>query len=133
MKKKEFIQIRHYLNKTQKELGQLLCVSPKAIQSYEQEWRHIPSDVERQLLLLLSLKKAAYGTSTPCWETKHCPVEWREKCIVWEYRVRHFCWLVNGTFCQGRYQGSWEIKIKICHQCEVFMTLIPTDFRGSGQ
>jgi DNA-binding XRE family transcriptional regulator len=126
MENQEFIRIRHYLNKTQKQLGQLLCVSPKAVQSYEQGWRHIPSDIERQLLLLISLKGANPEIVKPCWEIKKCPVEWREKCIIWEYQVRHFCWLVNGTFCQGQLQGSWENKIKICRKCEVFTSLIPT-------
>ena len=50
MDKKEFSQIRRHLKKTQKELARLLCVSPKAVQSFEQGWRKIPANVERQLL-----------------------------------------------------------------------------------
>jgi hypothetical protein len=34
--------------------------------------------------------------------------------------------LVNGTFCQGRFQGSWENKVRICKQCETFLKMIPS-------
>lgn len=125
MKNKEFVQTRHYLQKTQKEIAQLLCISPKAIQSYEQGWRHIPSDIEREMLLLMSLKKTAEVPPSPCWEAKNCSNEWREHCIVWEYKIRSFCWFVNGTFCQGRFQDSWDNKIRICRQCQVFSQMIP--------
>lgn len=37
--KNEFSKIRGALGKTQKKLAQLLCVSVKAIQSFEQGWR----------------------------------------------------------------------------------------------
>jgi DNA-binding XRE family transcriptional regulator len=125
MEKTELKRIRLYLNKTQNELGNSLSASAKSIQSYEQGWRHIPSNIERQLLLLLALKKVANSLPIPCWEIRDCPAERREKCIVWEYRVRHFCWLVNGTFCQGRFQRSWENKMKICRTCEIFFKMLP--------
>ena len=80
MKSKEFIQSRHYLGKSQKQLAQLLSVSLKAVQSFEQGWRNIPAYAERQLLVLLALRKAADPVKRPCWEIKNCPVEWRENC-----------------------------------------------------
>jgi transcriptional regulator with XRE-family HTH domain len=55
MEGKEFSQIRHYLGKSQSQLARILCVSPKAIQSYEQGLRHIPIYIERQILLFQSL------------------------------------------------------------------------------
>ncbi|MFC1935046.1 helix-turn-helix domain-containing protein [Chloroflexota bacterium] len=57
MDNSEFSQIRRSLGKTQGELARLLCVSPKAIQSFEQGWRNIPASAERQLLFLISLKR----------------------------------------------------------------------------
>jgi len=36
MDSKELSQIRHFWGKTQDQLARLLCVSPKAIQSFEQ-------------------------------------------------------------------------------------------------
>ena len=126
MEAKEFVRIRHYLGKTQKQLAQLLCISPKAVQSFEEGWRDISMHAERQLLTLLSLKRVAEVSPRPCWETRNCPAEWRENCIVWEWKTRQFCWLINGTFCEGKFQDSWKKKIEICRQCEVFRSMIPS-------
>ena len=126
MDNKEFSQIRHFLGKTQGELARLLCVSPKAIQSFEQGWRNIPASAERQLLFLLSLKRSSGENTGPCWEIRNCPAEWRENCTAWEFKAGYFCWFINGTFCQGALQESWGKKIRFCRQCEVFRSLLPT-------
>ena len=52
MEPREFTNIRGKLNKTQKEISQLLGTSIKAIHSYEQSWRTIPPHVERQMFYL---------------------------------------------------------------------------------
>ena len=49
MDSKEFKKWRKKLNKTQKEIAQLLGLSVKAVHSYEQGWRNIPAHVERQM------------------------------------------------------------------------------------
>jgi len=123
MDSSEFSQIRHTLGRTQSQLARLLCVSPKAIQSFEQGWRHIPSHIEREMLLLLALKRSLDRAVTPCWEIRKCPQEWRNNCIVWELKARHFCWFLNGTFCQGRVHESWEDKIQLCRECEVYRSM----------
>ena len=120
MENKEFSNIRQYLGKSQKQLAKLLCVSIKAIQSFEQGWRKIPASAERQLLLLLSLKRQLDKDAKPCWEIKKCPAEWRQNCTAWEFKAGHLCWFINGTFCQGKTKESWREKIKICKQCKVF-------------
>ncbi|MFC1934765.1 hypothetical protein ACFLXZ_00415 [Chloroflexota bacterium] len=51
MDKKEFSQVRHYLGKTQNEVAKLICVSLKAIQSFEQGWRKISASRKGQLQL----------------------------------------------------------------------------------
>ena len=119
MEGKEFSQIRHYLGKSQSQLARLLCVSNKAIQSIEQGWRNISVNTERQLLFLLSLKRASEGSDGPCWEISNCPVEWRINCAAWEFKAGYFCWFINGTYCQGKLQESWDRKIAICRKCEV--------------
>ncbi len=126
MDRQQFSQIRRYLGKSQSQLARLLCVSPKTIQSFEHGLRQIPTYIERQTLVLLSLKRSVDATAKPCWEIKNCPSEWRDNCIVWEYKARYFCWFLNGTFCQGECQSTWHKKIEICHQCEVFQAMIPT-------
>jgi len=125
MDSKEFSQIRHLLGKTQAELARLLCVSPKAIQSFEQGWRNIPASAERQLLFLLSMKRSVDKDTGPCWEIRNCPAEWRENCTAWEFKAGYFCWFINGTFCKGECQENWEKKIKLCRQCEVFRLMLP--------
>ncbi len=126
MDNKEFSEIRHFLGKTQAELARLLCVSRKAIQSFEQGWRNIPTSAERQLLFLLSMKRSSNENESPCWEIRNCPIEWRENCTAWEFKAGHSCWFINGTFCQGRFQGNWKQKSMICRQCEVFRAMLPS-------
>jgi DNA-binding transcriptional regulator YiaG len=46
----EFQLIRKELLKTQKQMSELLGISLKAVQSFEQGWRSIPPYVERQAL-----------------------------------------------------------------------------------
>jgi len=125
MESKELSKIRHHLGKSQSQLARLLCVSPKAIQSFEQGWRNIPASVERQLLFLLSLKRSSDQKSETCWEIRNCPAEWRENCAAWEFKAGYFCWFINGTFCQGQGQENWGKKIKLCRQCEIFRLMIP--------
>ena len=45
MDSKEFKKLRKKLNKTQKEIAQLLGLSVKAVHSYEQVWRNISPHV----------------------------------------------------------------------------------------
>ncbi len=124
MRKKEFSTIRRYLGKTQNQMGQLLGVSSKAIQSFEQGWRNIPVHAERRVLFLLALKKLQ-KKDRPCWVIQKGPSEIKQNCPAWELQAGHLCWLINGTICQGQVQGSWEKKMKICRQCKVFGTMLP--------
>ncbi len=126
MDSKEFSNMRHFLGKTQGELARLLCVSPKAIQSFEQGWRNITASVERQILFLLALKRSSDEIIKPCWEIRNCPTEWRRNCTAWEFKAGYFCWFINGTFCQGECQENWGKKIKLCQQCKVFQSILPT-------
>jgi hypothetical protein len=34
---------------------------------------------------------------------------------------------VNGTFCRGKFQESWQRKMLVCRTCDVFLEMIPTD------
>ncbi len=124
MNKSEFFQIRQRLGKTQKQMAQLLGVSIKTIQSFEQGWRRIPIHTERQSLLLLALKQLPTQKDRPCWLIKKCPMETRKNCPAWEFRAGHLCWCINGTICQGNPQKSWKKKIEMCRQCSVFAPVI---------
>ncbi|MEW6033706.1 MAG: XRE family transcriptional regulator [Chloroflexota bacterium] len=120
----EFSRTRRYLGRTQEQLAQLLSVSPKAIQSFEQGWRNIPAYVERQLLFLLFLKRPPLENTPPCWEIRRCPTKTRRSCVAWELGAGHFCWFVNGTLCHGKAQKNWRDKIELCRQCEVFRAMV---------
>lgn len=49
----DFARLRASLGKSQRELAGLLGLSLKAVESYEQGWRNVPSHVERLLYFLL--------------------------------------------------------------------------------
>ena len=65
MNKSELAKIRHLLGKTQKQMAQLLGISIRTIQSFEQGLRKIPVHTERQSLLLLSLKQSRTNGTGP--------------------------------------------------------------------
>ncbi len=125
MDKKEFAYLRKQLAKTQKELAVLLGKSIKAVHSYEQGWRRVPSDVEKQLFLLLSMMKIGDKDRKNCWVMKHCPTERKKKCPAWEFRAGKFCLFINGTICEGAVQGNWHEKMALCRKCEVLKPLLP--------
>ena len=123
-----FKDIRTKLNKTQKELAQLLGISIKAIHSYEQGWRKIPHHVERQLLFLLSRTLPDTGKeSDNCCEIQKCPDNKLKKCPAWEFKAGDLCWFINGTKCSGEAHNSWEDKMEECRPCKVFKGFFETD------
>ena len=121
MDRSEFKYLRKKLDKTQKQLAHLLGVSLKAVHSYEQGWRVVPSAVERQLFFLVSRLNAATA-HRPCWEENNCSAERKSDCPAGQFKSGDLCWFVNGSICQGRAQDSWEDKMKICRSCEVFIS-----------
>lgn len=129
----DFVEIRHYLSKTQAQLAKILGVSPKAVQSFEQGWRRVPSHIERQLLFLLYLEGHPTAAAGPCWDRRSCPPEVREKCLAWEVRAGQICWFVNGTVCEGKDQQSWEKKMQLCRECEVFQSSVRPPRRGTAE
>lgn len=118
----EFQSYRQRLQKTQKQLSELLGASLKAIQSFEQGWRKVPVHIERQMYFLLSLQKRRGRDIRPCWEVRNCSMERRRDCPAWELDAGTLCWFINGTICEGKPQSSWSSKIKLCRKCEVFKT-----------
>ena len=124
MNKTEFSTIRHSFGKSQLQVSQLLGISLKAVQSFEQGWRNIPVHIERQLLFLLALKQNTNKKIKPCWVLQKCPKELRENCPAWEFKAGSFCWCISGTICQGKVQKSWQNKMKICRRCEIFQNTL---------
>jgi DNA-binding XRE family transcriptional regulator len=131
MDKKKFSYFRQKLQKTQKEMAQLLGTSLKAVESYEQGWRNIPTQVERQVLFLLAMKMETCEQSAPCWEVRRCTPEMQKACPAWEFKSGHLCWFINGTICQGKPQPSWRGKMASCKKCEVLTSLMNSGGRPS--
>lgn len=119
MTSEEFFFFRKELNRTQKEMAELLGTSIKAVHSYEQGWRNVPVHVERQILFLASKMRKGKGAQKSCWVIKQCPTEQKRRCPAWEFRCGNLCWFINGTICEGSVQENWQEKMKICRQCEV--------------
>jgi hypothetical protein len=134
MNRKEFSRVRHHLGKTQKQMAQLLGISAKGVQSFEQGWRDIPVSAQRDLLVFLGIKKALTTGKRPCWAIKQCPEKIRRRCPAWEFGAGNICWFFNGTFCQGKAAKSWDEKAKVCRTCEIFQSVfdLPTALGPKG-
>ncbi len=126
MNSKEFSYLRNKLNKTQKQMAQLLGISIKAIHSYEQGWRTIPAHAERQVFFLVSNMKEAKRVRKPCWIIKRCPSERKKQCPAWEFQSGKLCWFICGTLCNGVDHKNWKEKMEACRSCEVFTYLLKT-------
>jgi hypothetical protein len=103
-------------------MAHLLGGSLKAVRSYEQGWRSVPTHVERQLFFLVSRLKRADKALKPCWVMKRCPNERKQRCPAWEFKAGELCWFINGTICEGAVQKDWQEKMKICRRCQVFVS-----------
>jgi hypothetical protein len=124
LENKEFSDFRKKLKKTQKQMAQLLGTSLKAIHSYEQGWRTIPTHVERQMYFLLSRYRNSDSRRKPCWVMKKCPSSRKKQCPAWEFRSGKLCWFINGTICEGTPHKTWKEKMKVCRSCEVLTSML---------
>jgi len=120
MESQGFQYFRKKLNKTQEEMAHLLGVSVKAVRSYEQGWRTIPSHVERLLLFLTSKKEEIHETLKPCWIIKKCKDVDRDRCPAWEFQAGTLCWYLHGTACNHGKHKTWKEKIRVCQNCSAF-------------
>jgi len=128
---KEFNLLRQALQKTQKQMAELLGTSLKAIQSYDQGWRRVPVHIERQVFFLIAAHRQISGDLQPCWDIRKCPSEIQNSCPAYEFNMGRLCWFINGTVCQGKPWANWAKKMKICRTCEVFGQVVK-NHEGAG-
>ncbi len=128
MTSNEFVSFRKKLKKTQKQIAQLLGISIKAVRSYEQGWRTVPSHVERQLMFLVARSGGKKRSIKPCWVITKCPGEKKEKCPAWEFQAGEFCWFLYGTICDGVKHKDWKEKVKLCKSCEALSPELSMEF-----
>ena len=118
-------EIRAEMGLSQSELGALVGISSRAIQSYEQEWRQPSELVERMLLLLLVAHRNGTRLSRfRCWEQTECSPGVRKRCIAYAARQGHLCWFLTGTMCKGQRQESWSDKLRLCLDCGFMQALL---------
>lgn len=124
MDSKEFATFRKKLNKTQRQMAQLLGTSIKAIHSYEQGWRAIPAHAERQIFFLISRLRKNKKDLKSCWTLKKCPPDLKKQCPAWEFQLGTLCWFINGTVCNGYVHKGWKEKMKLCRPCKAFKSVL---------
>jgi transcriptional regulator with XRE-family HTH domain len=126
----EFARLRSVLGKSQKELAELLGLSLKAVESYEQGWRNVPTHVERILyFLLFKLNEDEIEAEDPCWESSNCPEAARSKCVAYVAKEGRFCWFFTGRLCSSaRVSASDSPKSggveRGCYTCSVFTRML---------
>lgn len=121
-------RLRLEMGMTQRQFSEALGISLRALHSYEQGWRTVPSSVERLLLLYWIVHRNGWRlNSVHCWELKECDAECRQRCYAHITGQGHLCWLLTGTMCGGERTGSWVAKRERCSRCEVMQTLLAGD------
>ncbi len=121
----DVVGVRRELGLSQSELAGLLGMSSRAVQSYEQGWRH-PSPAAQRLLLLLLIAQRR-GKSFPthcCWKSTDCSAEVRGGCAAYRSRQGHLCWFLTGTFCAGERTRTWSEKWRKCRRCPFMRQLL---------
>lgn len=109
--------VREVLGKSQSELGALLGVSTRAVQSYEQGWRPVPLHVQRSAALLLFLAwRKLQKRVEPCWSIRACTPQQREDCPSYQFRAGDLCWMLRGNRCAGKRHAD-ETDMSRCQKC----------------
>lgn len=115
--------VRKRLGVTQSGMAELLRVSPKAVQSYEQGWRRLPQPLFAQLLVLLALHRDRSQTRPPCWDLTGCSKQDRSACPSSTLGSGRFCWFVSGKTCRRSTQRQ-DPGVMRCENCVVVARLL---------
>lgn len=110
-------RIRGKVGMTQAQVANALGVSLRAIQSYEQGWREVPTHIMIQLLVLAAAHHPAKAKREACWEITGCSLERQVKCPC-RHTDGSLCWLVSGRKCAENVDSTAN-DIKKCLDCPV--------------
>jgi DNA-binding XRE family transcriptional regulator len=116
--------VRGKLGLSQSQLADLLGVSARAIQSYEQGWRTPPRPVTSHLMTVLALYSEHPTQSPPCWNLTGCSSEKRRGCAAWSVGHGRFCWLLSGRACGNRRTSGSAAGPQQCVGCIVVKNLL---------
>lgn len=122
-------RIRRGFGITQAQLAKAMGTSAKAIQSYEQGWRKVPTRALIQMFVLLAIHRRRKLDPVPCWEIRQCPPEARAKCPSHTIGDGQFCWFVSAGAgaCRctpGSAASDGEDRLLPCMDCEVIRRLL---------
>ena len=115
-------QIRAQLCMTQTKVAQALGISVRAIQSYEQGWREVPTHVLVQLLVLAAAYRSSSTERKACWEITGCFAEGQKKCPC-RHTDGRLCWLVSGRMCAGHSANGLN-DLSACMSCPVIQKIL---------
>ncbi|MBM4032042.1 MAG: helix-turn-helix transcriptional regulator [Planctomycetes bacterium] len=118
--------VRRHLGKSQSELAAMLGVSVRAVQSYEQGWRHPPATVQKLAALMCHLAwRKDHGPVKPCWEVRGCEPAVRDGCTVYQLSAGDLCWMFERRHLKGG-QGA-ACADRDCAKCPVTRCWMPAD------
>ena len=122
--------VREELMLSQAGFADLLGVSTRAVQSWEQGWRKPSSALQKSILLaLIAWRQGDNFGARMCWEAKDCPEATRERCLAYRARQGHLCWFMTGNICQCRHLRNWPDKMAFCGECTFFHALLDGNAR----
>ncbi len=117
--------VRRELGLSQAGLADVIGVSPRTVQSWEQGWRKPSAALARSLLLLVMAWRLGDRFSLrACWESLACSAADRERCLAYRSRQGHLCWFLTGNMCRGIRVKHWADKMSMCAECSFFNELL---------
>ena len=115
-------QIRAKIGMTQAKVAQALGISVRAIQSYEQGWREVPTHISLQLLVLAAAYRPASTERKACWKITGCLPERQQKCPC-RCTDGRLCWLVSRRMCAG-HSANGRNDLSACMSCPVVQQIL---------
>lgn len=111
--------VRAILKLSQREMGLLLGVSTRSIQSYEQGWRPVPPTVQKLAGLFLSLKRRKDRPKRkPCWKIVKCPPNVLKECWAHQLNAGDICALAATDPRGKKNLAGWERELlEVCTEC----------------
>ncbi len=55
-----------------------------------------------------------------CWEFKKCGRDRDGSCPAYQKGLGTVCWVVAGTMCGGKVQGTFAQKLRDCTKCDYY-------------
>ncbi len=117
--------VRKELGLSQVGFADLLGVSTRAVQSWDQGWRKPSLALQKSILLaLIAWRQGDNFGAQMCWDAKNCSQATRERCLAYRARQGHLCWFMTGNICEGRHVRKWSDKMAFCGECTFFQALL---------